>query len=159
MKRTYTKTVDYLHSLLNVRAMILSVSLLHLIVTLVWISRWYEKFGDGPISFYPDVFLVVPLALFVASLMLFISRWWTHLLASVVSGWVIYSLGYAGLRAVSIGRDVPLLSSESLWVWFAQKHIGQFLELALALVILCYVFYTLLRKRRRDITETTISNA
>ena len=83
--------------------------------------------------------------------MLLISRWWSRLIALVASGWVIYFLGYVALRAASRARDVPLFSSEAVRVWFAAKshwQIQEFLQLALALIILCYVVVVLLHHWR-----------
>ncbi len=145
------KAADYFRALFEVRAIILGVSLLELIVVSVRVSRWYEEFGERPGDFYPNVELNIPILLVLASVMLLISRWWSHLIAFVVSGWVIYFLGYVALRAASKARDVPLLSSEAVRVWFAAKsnwQIQEFLQLALALIILCYVVVALLRQWR-----------
>ncbi len=154
-----TRTHHYLRVLVDARAIILGVSLLHLVVTFVWVLRWYQRLGNASTDYYPNEFLTIPLVLVLASLMLMISRWWSYVLAFVASGWVIYLLGYAALRAASIARDVPLPSSESLRVWFATKYIGQpqeFLQLALAFSILSYVVVTLLRHRRSgSVTVTT----
>src|SRR5882762_9910333 len=112
---------DYLRSLFAARAIILGFSLLQPIVTQVWVSRWYQKFGGGPIEVYPDSLLIVPLVLVLASFMLFVFRWWSKLLALLACGWVLYWLGYVALRAVSLAHDLPLFSPASLRLWFIQK--------------------------------------
>jgi hypothetical protein len=152
------KAADYFRVLFDLRGIILAVSLLQLIVISLGVSRWYEELGRRPSDFYPNAELNIPIVLVLASVMLLISRWWSHLIAFVVSGWVIYFLGYVALRAASKARDVPLLSSEAVRVWFAAKsnwQIQEFLQLALALIILCYVVVALLRQWRGPAASIT----
>lgn len=139
----------YLQSLTDIRGIIFGLAVLHLIVTQIWVARWYQKFGQDPVDIYPDSFLNVPLLLVLASIALLIGRWWSHVLALAISGWVLYWLGYAGLRAVASAHDVPVFSSVSLHFWLAQKYVGQpqeFLQLALALIIMGYMLVFLSRQ-------------
>lgn len=145
--------VSYLQSLVEARGIIFGLALLHLIAILTWVSRWYQEFGHGPINVYPNSILIVPIVLLVAASMLLIRRWWSHLLALVLSGWVLYWLCYVGLRQISLAHDVPLLGAASLRLWLVQKYEGQpqeLLQMGLALVIACYVVVASFRKWRGE---------
>ena len=141
---------------------ILAASIVSLAVAQVQVARWYEEFGNQPADFYPDVLLNVPYVLFLASVMLIIERWWAYLLAMVISGWLIYSLGYMGLLGVAHAHDWPLLSREVFQSWFALKYGWQSQELyqlALAIIIcvnsLIALLAALRRRRLRGIRHPT----
>jgi hypothetical protein len=118
----------------------------------MWVSRWYREFGAQPGDSYPDSFLFVPFLLLLASALLFAVRWWGYLPAFCLGGWLLYSLGYGGLRAISNAHDQPLFSFYVLRVWVVQKYAAQpqeFLELFLALAIVFYVAFDLAHRSRR----------
>jgi hypothetical protein len=141
----------FLCSLADGPAIILGFALLHLIVTFVWIRDWYEEFGQSPITgFYPDSFVIVPLVLVVASLFLLIRKGWSCVFAFLISVWVVYSIGYSGLRGVAAAHDTPLLTLGTLQRWFTQVWVGQpqyLLQLALAFLIAGYAFVVVSRQR------------
>jgi hypothetical protein len=151
--------IRYLQSLTEARGIIFGFALLNLVGTVTWLSRWYQRFGNGPINLYPNSILIVPLVLFVVAFMVLIRRWWSRLLALTVSGWVLYRLGYVGLREVSFAHDLPLLSAACLRLWLTQKYLGQpqeLLQMGLAFIISCYGIVALFREWRCDgITITT----
>lgn len=128
----------FLWSLADSRAVILGLTLLHLIVTHVWVRDWYAEFGRGPVSVYPDSVVIVPLVLVFASLLLVIGRGWSYILALMISVWVLYSVGYVAIRGVAAAHDMPLFTFAPYRVWFTQVWLAQpqqFLQLALAFVI------------------------
>jgi hypothetical protein len=134
------------------RAFIFGAALLHLVHTILWVSRWSQKFGAQSGDFYPDVFLVVPSLLVLASALLLPGRRWGYLPALAISGWLLYSLGYGGLLSVSAAHDKPFFSFYVPRVWFMQTYAAQpqeLLELSLALVIICYVAFALAHRRRK----------
>jgi hypothetical protein len=121
------------------RLLIFGVAMLHLIFTGLWVSRWYREFGAHPGDFYPDVFLVTPFLLVLASGLLLSGRWWGYLPALGLSGWLLYTLVYGGLSAVAAVHDQPFFSLFMPRVWFTQKYAAQPQELFqvfLALVIM-----------------------
>lgn len=134
--------------LLEPRAVIAGIALLHLVITSVWVSRWYEAFGKGPTDVYPDHLLVLPLILLLAAVMLLIRKWWSHLLALVASGWVIYFVGFLGFSSIARAHDQPLFSLWVARVWFIQKSAVQsqeLLQLSLASVVLLFALAGLYR--------------
>lgn len=151
MIRQARPVANYFHSLVNLRAVILGLALLHLILMQIWVSRWYQRFGDEPGDSYPDSFLKVSFLLVFASLTLLLGKWWSQLLALLVSSWVLYSLGFAALHSVALAHDLPLLSFSTARLWLIQKYTGQpqeLLQLALAFIILGYVITSFVRYRR-----------
>lgn len=158
MSKQSTRIGSYLRSLIDVRAIILGLALLHLVVTTVWLARWYQALGNTPVDAYPDSFLIVPLLLVFASLLLLIGRWWARLVAFLISAWMLYRLGYAGLSAAAAAHDRSLFAAASLRLWFTEKYIGQpqeFLQLALAFMILFYVLVVWARQWRGRSIKTT----
>ena len=142
------RIAGFLSSLVDGRAIILGLALLHLIVTYVGVKDWYKEFGQGPISFYPDSFAVVPLVLVLASLLLLIGRRWSYILALLISICVLYSVGYVTIRGVAAAHDTPLFTLGTLQRWFTQVWVGQpqyFLQLALAFVIASYTLTVVIR--------------
>lgn len=142
----------HLRSLLDVRLIIVGFAFLHVLSMQIGVWRWYRQFGGGPINAYPDSSLVIPYLLLFASALLLLGRWWFNVLALIVGGWIIYELGYIGPYALSRAHDLPHFSLEITRRWFAQKYAGQpheFLQLALAIVIVCYAAITLFRQWRR----------
>src|ERR1051325_5867537 len=90
-------------------------------------DRWYREFGAEPFDHHPT-FLWFPNLLFFASVMLLIGRWWSDLLALLVSARVVYFLGYRSMLGVKNAFDEPTL----VWVanrWFAFKYLYQPQEL------------------------------
>jgi hypothetical protein len=132
------RIAGFVWSLGDSRAIILGLALLHLVVTYVWMRNWYKEFGQGAVSFYPDSFVVTPLVLVFASLLLLIGRRWGYVLALVIGVWVLYSVGYLPLRGVAAAHDLRLFSFTTLQRWLTQVWVGQpqhFLQLALAFII------------------------
>src|SRR5215208_4818710 len=91
-----TTRTGYLCSLINGPAIIFGLALLHLILTWLWVGGWYRAFGQSPVDFYPDSFVVVPLLLLVAAVLLVVRKWWGFLLAFLIGLWVLYAVGYLG---------------------------------------------------------------
>jgi hypothetical protein len=152
MRRNATRIASLFRVSVVLRAIIFGVALLHLISTRMWVSRWYREFGAQPGDSYPDAVLVVPFVLVLASALLLVGRWWGYLPAFCLGGWLLYWLGYGGLRGVSNAHDQPLFSLYVLRVWVVQKCEAQpqeFLEIFLALVIVVYVAFALSRRPRR----------
>lgn len=161
MNRQAKPSANYFHSLVNLRAAILGLALLHLIVMQIWVGRWYRKFGDAPGDSYPDSFLNVPFLLVFASLMLLLGKWWSQLLALIVSSWVLYSLGFAALHSVALAHDLPLMSFSTARFWLIQKYVGQpqeLLHLALTFIILCYVIASFVGYRRSVNARRAVSS-
>lgn len=132
------RIAGFLWSLADGRAIILGLALLHLIVTYVWVRHWYEEFGHGPKSFFPDSFVNIPLVLLLASLLLLTGKRWSYISALLISVWVLYSVGYVTIRGVAAAHDTPLFTLVTLQRWFTQVWVGQpqyFFQLALAVVI------------------------
>jgi hypothetical protein len=149
MKRSQFGT--YLTSLIDFRAIVVALALLHLVITQVGVTRWYQNFGSGPVATYPDASLVVPVMLMLAAVMLHLQKTWSYLVALLFSGWIIYSVGYLGLRSVALAHDLRLVSTHSLKLWLAQTYAGQpqkFLQLALAMAIIIFVITFFIRVSR-----------
>ena len=161
MSRQAKPFAHYFHSLVNPRAAILGLTLLHLIVMQMWVGRWYQRFGDDLGDSYPDSLLQVPLLLVFASLMLLLNKWWSRSLALIVSSWVLYPLGFAALHSVALAHDLPLISFSTARLWLIQKYVGQpqeLLQLALAFIILCYVIASFVRYQRSVNTRQAASS-
>lgn len=151
-KVSATKGTDrigrYLRSLMTPRAIILGVAILYFIKTALRVARWYQEYGQGRINLYPDYLLAVPVILTVAALLLLLRKWWSELLAILVSGWLLYRV-YGGFRSVGLAHDLPTFTALSLRIWFTQTFADQsqvFLEIALALVIASYALVSLSRR-------------
>jgi hypothetical protein len=136
----------YLWSLIDLRAIILGLALLHLMVVEVWVTRWYQAYGESPGNSRPDWLVNVPLLLVVASFLLLIGRWWSSLLAVICSGWVLYDAFFVSWSGLATIHNVPYFSLAPLKLWFDQAYRGQpqqFFQIALAFLILGYILVTL----------------
>jgi hypothetical protein len=123
---------------------IFGICLLNFIVALVNVVRIDREIGaSGYIvgHWYPGAVMMEPFLLLVSAISLLINRWWSLLLALLLSGRVVYSLGYLSWTAVHYAHDVPMLSwqaMEKLWYVIYQPRPQYLFEVALATVLLIY---------------------
>src|SRR4051794_23430141 len=158
MREKFTCLASHYRASVGLRAITLGIAVVHLISTWMWVSSWYREFGAQPGDSYPDSFLNVPFLLLLASALLFAGRRWGYLPAFCLGGWLLYSLGYGGLRAISNAHDQPLFSLSVLRVWVMQTYAAQpqqFLELFLAFFIVFYVVFDLAHRSRRDMCDSS----
>ena len=76
-----------------------------------------------------------------ASFGLLFVRWWTRLIAAVLSGWVLYVLIFRALLGISNAHDVPMFSQFAFRNWWLSMYEAQpqyIIHIALAVVIFVY---------------------
>lgn len=138
-----TRRVKYfLSSLVDLNAIIFGVAILNFLAVLTQLIQYKRQFPVPSDHWNPAVIMQVPFLLLLASALLFTSNGWGYLLAMVVSGRVIYVLGYLGLVSIAGGHDYRLLNWHVLKTWLAITYEAQpqyLLELAIAATILAYV--------------------
>lgn len=96
----------------------------------------------------PNYLLDVPFWLTVAASVLLIRRWWSELLAILISGRLL-CMSYVGFRGNPFVSDLDPSFRLPLRVWFNQTYTFQpqeLLEITLASVIACYALVSLSRR-------------
>jgi hypothetical protein len=131
--------------LLKPKAMILGFA----IFNLYWMS-WRESHIDWQFlnyhGYYENTHRAILLLL--ASLGLLLNRWWSLLIAGSLGGWIVYVLVFRALAGVSNAHDVPMFSQFALRNWWLSMDTWQpqyIIQIALALVVLCYSLVCLMR--------------
>lgn len=148
MEDQISQAKQFLNWLLDPKAMIFGFTILHFLAVLLYVVRHEQEFSGSSEHWDPIRTMHEPLLLILASFALLIGRLWSYLLATVVSGYVIYALGYLGLIAVSAAHDQPMLSWYVLKTWLMLTYKSQpqyILELVLAAVIITYAMTLCLR--------------
>ena len=134
--------------LLQPTAIIFGTAITFVVVAHINVANWYREFGNEPIDVFPDHLLEDPYVLVFASVMLVIRKWWSSLIALVVSARLVYLLGYLSLLSERHGFD----EARPSWVvhhWFVQKYLWQpqeLLHLGLALIVVVYAASQLVSK-------------
>ena len=142
----------YARHLFLPKAIILVIALTSVIVAHISVARWYREFGNSPGDFYPNFWVHVPYVLLFAATMLLLSRWWSYILAILVSLWVTYSLGYGGLLSHSRAQDRPFFSFGTARAWFIEKYNWQpqeLVQVGLSVVVLTIAVLCLVGALRR----------
>lgn len=134
---------------LNPRAILFGICILNLLISLMFIRRVElqaqaaRAAGQWSYSEHWNPLAVMwePLLLFIAVVALIVNRWWSLLLALLVSGRVFYLLGYLSWRAIHFAHDVPMFSwqaIEKLWSVVYQPNPQYLIELVLSGLIFLY---------------------
>ena len=147
-----SRSSHYLRRLSQPKVFIFAIALLCVIVAHISVARWYRQFGDSPGDFYPNHWVHVPYVLLFAATMLLISRWWSYILAILVSAWVTYLLGYGGLLSHSRAQDRPFFSFGTARAWFIEKYNWQpqeLVQVGLSVVLLTFAVLGLVGALRR----------
>jgi cation transport ATPase len=142
---------DYIRRLIQPKVIVFAVSLVAVIVAHISVARWYRQFGNSPGDWFPDNWIHVPYVLLFAATMLLIARWWSYILAILVSLWVTYSLGYGGLLSHSRVQDRSFFSFGTVRAWFFEKYNWQpqeLVQVGLAVVVLTFGVLGLVRTLR-----------
>jgi hypothetical protein len=149
----------YILLLLNLKAIIFGLVLLHVMAMQVYVMRTEQRLSALEHQGFalsdhwnPMGIMVEPLVLLVASLGLVINRSWSYTVALMASGTIIHWLGYGGLRGVSSAHDLPLLSFEVCKRWFLMTYAAQpqyLYELGLSAIIMMYSTVVLWRSLSR----------
>ncbi len=135
-----------LKSFLSPRAIVFAACILNLLVRAMYVrqveleAQARMAIDQWPYSEHwnPAAVMLVPMMLLIAAIGLLINRWWSLLLATLVSGRVIYLLGYLSLTAVRYAFDVPMVSwqaIEKLWYAVYQPQPQYLFEVVLAMAI------------------------
>jgi small-conductance mechanosensitive channel len=135
-----------LKSFLNPRAIIFAACILNLLVRAMYVRQVELQAqaaiatGQWPYSEHwnPAAVMLGPMMLLIAALGFLINRWWSLLLATVLSGRVIYLLGYLSLTTVHYAFDVPIFSwqaIEKLWYAIYQPQPQHLFEVMIAAAI------------------------
>ena len=137
MEKETSRVTYFLRSLVDAKAIIVGVAVLNCLVVLTQLIQYKRQFPVPSDHWNPAAIMHEPLLLVLASALLFTRKGWGYLLAMVVSGRVIYVLGYLGLVSIAGGSDYRLLKE---WLVFTYEAQPQYLlELAVAATILIYV--------------------
>lgn len=142
METEKSRVKYFLSSLVDVKAIIFGVAVLNFLAVLTQLTQYKRQFLVPSDHWNPAVIMHESFLLLLASALLFTSRGWGYLLAMVVSGRVIYVLGYLGLVSIAGGYDYRLLNWQVLKTWLVVTYEAQpqyLLELAIAATILAYV--------------------
>lgn len=141
MERGTSRVTYFLRSLVDAKAIIFGVAVLNYLAVLTQLIQYKRQFPVPSDHWNPAAIMHEPFLLLLASALLFTSKGWGYLLAVVVSGRVIYVLGYLGLVSTAGGYDYRLLNWRVLTTWLTITYEAQpqyLLELALATIILVY---------------------
>jgi hypothetical protein len=141
---------------LQPKAIIFAVSVINVIWDLRWVRRVELEIQASrntghwpyPAHWNPVAVMFEPFLLLAAALGLLFNRWWSVLLALLVSGRVIFLLAYLPLRAVHFAHDVPMFSwqgLEKVWYLVYTPQPQYLFEVALGVVIFIYAALVLTR--------------
>lgn len=141
---------------LKPKAITLGFAVLNFMLSLMYVrqvelesqARMKQGIWPYPHHWNPLAVMCEPFLLLAASAFLLIGRWWSHLLAILASGRVIYTLGYSPWAAVSNVDDVPMFSWRALvrlWYVLYEPWPRYLFEVALASVVFTYAAFMLSR--------------
>src|ERR1044072_3279621 len=108
MKDVVGRSRNALHHILEPKAIVLGFALLHFLSVLIYVVRGSltESGRDADLPLY---YMPTPTVLLLAALCLWRGRPWISWLALLLSGWLIYQLGYKWLAWISGELHRPLL--------------------------------------------------
>lgn len=135
-----------LHSLWEPKSIIFGFTLFYYVTDYVIWAQLTSRLG--PMEVFPKPWISTPLKLLLASFALWLSRPWTYLIATLISGIIIYSHGYQMLMSCAFMNNQPVLSWETFNCWWrivsfeAPQLLFQF---ALAIFIFSYATISLSR--------------
>jgi hypothetical protein len=113
------------------------------------IRQWNLAHPTGSlVSHTYPVWMVEPFLLLGAAVGLLINRWWSVLLATLVTMRVIYLLVYLPLAAVDLALGIPILSLQAvqkLWVMVYEPHPRYLVATVLAIGMFAYGVFLSLR--------------
>lgn len=98
----------------------------------------------------PGAVMVDPFLLIIAGTCLMVNRGWSLIVALLLSGRVVYSLGYLSWTAVHHAHDVPMLSwqaLELLWDLIYQPSPQYLIQVAIAMTVFIYAIALFTRAR------------
>lgn len=142
METVTGRVIHFLRSLVDTKAIIFGFAVLNCLAILTHLIQYKRQFPDPSDHWNPAAIMLEPFLLLLASALLFSSKGWGYLLATVVSGRVIYVLGYLGLVSTAGGYGYRLFNWQVLKTWLTITYEAQpqyLLELAIAVTILTYV--------------------
>jgi hypothetical protein len=141
----------WLRYLVDPKSIIFGVCLVNFIAMLVHVyqvDRRIKASGYLVGHWYPVAVMVEPFLLIISAIGLVVNRWWSLLVALLLSGRVVYSSGYLSLRAVHNAHDVPILSGQAmelLWNVIYQPRPQYLVQPVLAIMVFFYAIGLLTR--------------
>ena len=117
-------------------------------------ASWYDAtINDGQVHLYgPGGWRLFwrPLFFLIMFLALLFRKSWSHLIAALSSGMLIYLVGWLYWSGISQGEGVPMFSKDMFVIWYgevARYEPQAFTELALAMLVFGYSVISLLRRK------------
>ena len=141
----------WLRHLVDPKSIIFGVCLVNFAVMLIHvygIDRKIKASGYIAGHWYPGAVMVDPFLLIIAGTCLMVNRWWSLMVALLLSGRVVYSVGYLSWTAVHYAHDVPMLSWQAvdlLWKVIYQPRPQYLFQVVLAIVVFIYAIGLLTR--------------
>jgi hypothetical protein len=142
-------------SFLNFRTVLFGICLLNVIAVFVMtlvrireLERVPQATGFPVPQAYPTGIMVAPLLLLGAAICLLINRWWSILVAMLMSMRVIYTMGYLPWTAVYLAQGIPMLSRqafEKLWRLVYEPQPQELVAVVLGVVVFAYAVWLSLR--------------
>jgi hypothetical protein len=137
----------------NPRVVIFGICLLNVLAVFVLtlmrireLERVRQTTGFSLTHAYPTGIMVAPLLLLGAAGALLINRWWSVLLAMLMSIRVIYTMGYIPWTAIYLAQGIPMLSGQAVEKLWRLVYEPQPQELvAVVLVVFAYAVWLSLR--------------
>jgi hypothetical protein len=122
---------------------------------------WERLMKCTPLPCYPGEHLPAisePLQLFFAALALAVNKWWSRIIAMLISAYAIYDLGYSMLASCAFAHDEPVLSWSALLCWWqivAFEAPRDLLNFSIALLVFSYAAFLLGRHSLFNPTSRT----
>lgn len=107
----------------------------------------------------PIVAMTRPFLLLVGALCVFIDRSWSHGLAILLVGNIIYSNVYLALVGISYAHGIPMFGVGALRIWLEIMSGTQIINTGLAVIILIFGLVQLPRRIARRIHNATTTEA
>ena len=141
----------WLGYLVDPKAIILGICLVNFVAMLIHVyrvDREIEASGYLVGHGYPSAVMTGPFLLIISGICLRVNRWWSLIVAVLLSGRVVYSRGYLSWTAVHYAHDVPMLSWQAvdlLWKLIYQPRPQYLFQVLLAMVVFIYAIVLLTR--------------
>jgi hypothetical protein len=148
MKQSYKQKLRFL---LEPKAMLLGFALFYYVSDYVFWKRLISTCSSQTLPCYPpehEPMMSIPFILLLASIALWLSRYWSYPIAMWLSGWIFYNYSYKMLASCTFMVSQPLFSRVTFKCWWTIVSVEAprfLLYLAFSAIVFLYAAISLAR--------------
>jgi hypothetical protein len=149
---------SFMRNSLKPRVILFGLVIAYFILSLITITSFTREnpFVEAP-RWYFGVAITQPLILLLGAACLPIDRYWSHVVAVLLVGIIIYANVYRAFVGISYAHGIPILGISAARIWFQVMSSTQLLNTGLAAAITATSIIQLSRRlarRSHDATTT-----